>query len=125
MRTLPKLATKMLVPALEHSAHCPRDDRVGHSESRFDLDVVADDAATGSIEQGAFVPPDAVPPTRRGLTKATPVRKSDQCNAVAVDWDEPEQQLPQHRRTHLPLFGIEARTVRRVGHPNERRDLPV
>lgn len=60
----PKLATQMPVSALEHSLDCPRDDRIGHSESRFHLYVVADDAAIGIVQQGAFVPPDAVPPSR-------------------------------------------------------------
>jgi hypothetical protein len=59
-----KLATQVLVSALEHSAHCPADDRIGYSESRFDVYVVADDAAIGIVQQGTFVPPDAVPPTR-------------------------------------------------------------
>lgn len=59
-----KLATQMLVSALEHSPYCPADDRIGYSESRFDVYVVADDAAIGIVQQGAFVRPDAVPPTR-------------------------------------------------------------
>jgi hypothetical protein len=48
------------VSALEHPPDRPRDDRIGHPESRFDLHVVADDAAIRVVKQGAFVPPDAV-----------------------------------------------------------------
>jgi hypothetical protein len=51
------------VSTFEHSGDCPPDDPIGHSESRLDLYVVADDAATGIVEQRAFVPPNAVPPT--------------------------------------------------------------
>jgi hypothetical protein len=115
----------MPMSALEHSADCPPNDRIGHSESRFNLYVVADDAVAGIVEQGAFVPPDTVPPTGRGLTKATPVWQSDQFNAVAVDGNEAQPKLPKDGSTDLPRFGIEARTVGWVSHANERRDLPV
>jgi hypothetical protein len=96
----PKSAPPMLVSTLEHSGDGPLNDPIGQSESRLDLYVVADDAATWIVEQGAFVPPDAVPPSGRRFTKATLVWQSDQFNAVAVDGNEAEQ-------------------------PNERRDLPV
>jgi hypothetical protein len=115
----------MLVSTLKHPGDRPLNDPIGHSESRLNLYVVADDAATGIVEKGAFVPPDAVPPSGRRFTKATPVWQSDQFNAVTVDWNEAEQQLPEHRSTDLPRFGIEVRTVRGVGHPNKWRDLPV
>jgi len=111
--------------ALEHSADGPPDDRIGHSESRFDLYVVADDAAARIVEQCSFVPPDAVPPTGRGFAKATPVWQSHQLNAVAVDGDEAQPKLPKYGSIALPRFGIEARTVGWVSHANERRDLPV
>jgi len=121
----PEPAAQMLVSAFEHSADRPREDRIGYSESRFDPDVVADDAAVGSVQQGAFVPPDAVPPTRRGFTKASPVRQRNQFDAVAVDGKETHPELPQDRRTGLPGVGIEARTVRRVGIAKERRDFLI
>jgi hypothetical protein len=113
------------VSTLEHSGDRPLDEPIGRSQSRLDLYLVADDAATGLVEQGAFVPPHAVPPTGRRFTKAPSVWQSDQRNAVAVDGNEAEQQLPEHRSTDLPRLGIEMRTVRGVGHPDERRDLPV
>ena len=59
-----KLATQMLVSALEHSVDGRPDDRISYCETRFDLYVVAEDAAIGIVQQGAFVPPDTVPPTR-------------------------------------------------------------
>jgi hypothetical protein len=80
----------MPVSAAEHPADCPPNDRSGHSESWFDFYRVTHDAATGIVQQGAFVPPDTVPPTGRGLTEATPVRQRDQLNSVAVDWDDSE-----------------------------------
>lgn len=109
----------------EHPVDCPPDNRSGHSESWFDFYRVPHDAATGIVQQGAFVPPDPVPPTGRGLTEATPVRLSDQLNAVAIDWDDSEHQLPTHWSAYPPRFGVERRTVRRVGHPDERRELPI
>ena len=45
----PKLAMQIPVSAAEHLADCPRDDRSEHSESRFDLKVVVNDAATRII----------------------------------------------------------------------------
>jgi hypothetical protein len=120
-----KLATQMLVSALEHSAHCPADDRIGYSESRLDVYVVADDAAIGIVQQGAFVPPDTVPPTRGGFTKASPIWQGDEFNAVAVDWNEPQPKLPKHGSAYPPRFGVEWRTARWVGHPHEWCDLPV
>ena len=74
----------------EHPVDCPPKDRIGHSESWFDFYGVTHDAARGIVQQGAFVPPDTVPPSARGLTEATPVRQRDQLNSVAVDWDESE-----------------------------------
>jgi hypothetical protein len=60
----PKPATQIPVSAAEHLADCPLNNRSEHSESWFDLHVVADDAAaTGVVQQGALVPPDTVPPT--------------------------------------------------------------
>jgi hypothetical protein len=121
----PKPAEQVLVSASEHPADCPLNDRVGHPESRFDLYIVADGAATGIVEQSALVPPDAVPPTGRGFTKASLVWQSDQLNAVSIDWNEAQPKLPKHGSTDLPRFGIEACTVSWVGHSEERRDLPV
>ena len=115
----------MLVSALEHSADRPRDDRIGYAESRLDAYIVAHDAATGIVQQRAFVPPDAVPPTRGGLTKASPVWQGDEFNAVAVDWNEAQPELPKHRSAGLPEFGIEARTVSWVSIAKERRNLLV
>ena len=74
----------------EHPADRPLNDRSKHSEPWFDFYGVTHDAATGIVQQGAFVPPDTVPPTGRGLTEATPVRQRDQLNSVAVDWDDSE-----------------------------------
>ena len=71
------------------------------------------------------MPPDAVPPTGRGLTEATALRERDQFNSVAIDRDDSEHQLPTHRGAHPPRFGVERRTVRWVGHPDEGRKLPV
>jgi hypothetical protein len=93
------------VSTLEHSGDRPLDEPIGRSQSRLDLYLVADDAATGLVEQGAFVPPHAVPPTGRRFTKAPSVWQSDQRNAVAVDGNEAEQQLPEHRSTDLPRLG--------------------
>jgi hypothetical protein len=60
----PKLATQVLVSAAKHLADGELNDRSGHAESRFDLHVVADDAAaTGMVKQAALVPPDPVRPT--------------------------------------------------------------
>ena len=47
----------------ERPADRPRNDRIEHSESRLDFYRVAHDAAAGIVQQGAFVPPDAVPPS--------------------------------------------------------------
>src|SRR5205085_5211243 len=103
LRPSPEPATQIPVSAAEHLADGPLDNRSEHSESWFDLHVVPDDAAaTGVVQQGAFVPPDTVPPTGRGLTKATRVRQGDQLDAMAVDRDEAEQQLPKHRGTYPP-----------------------
>src|SRR6476659_4195161 len=108
-----------MTPA-EHPANGQPDDRIGSSEAWFDLHRVTHDAATGSVQQRAFMPPDAVPPGGGGLTEATPVRQRDQLDPVAVERDESEEQLPNNRSAHPPRFGVEARTVRRVGHPDER-----
>jgi len=116
----------VLVSAAERPADGELDDRIGHPESWFDLHVVADNAAaTRMVQQGAFVSPDTVPPTRGGLTKAALVGQGDELDAMTVDRDEAEEQLPKHRRTYPPRFRVEVRTVCRVGHPDERRNLPV
>ena len=116
----------MPVSAAEHPADGELNDRISHPESWFDLDIVADHAAaTRVVQQGAFVSPDTVPPTGGGLTKAALVGQGDQLNAMTVDRDEAEQQLPKHWSTDPPRFGIEVRAVRWVGHPDERRKLPV
>jgi hypothetical protein len=109
----------------EHPPDCPLNDRSEYSESWFDFYRVAHDAAAGIVQQGAFVPPDTVPPTGRGLTEATPVRQRDQLNSVAIDWDDSEEQLPTHWRAYSPRFGVEGRTVRGVSQPDERRELPI
>lgn len=109
----------------EHPADCPLFDRIEHAESMFDFYRVAHDAAAGIVQQGAFVPPDTVPPTGRRLTEATPVRERDQFYPVAIDWDDSEEQLPTYWRAQSPRFSVEGRTVRGVGHPDERRDLPI
>ena len=74
----------------EHPANGPSDERIDHAESWLDLHGVTDDAATGIVAQSAFVPPDAEPPTGRGLTEATPVRQWHQFDSVAVEWDDSE-----------------------------------
>src|SRR6516164_2976035 len=113
------------VSAAEHLVDGPPDDRSEHCESRFDLNIVSNDAAARIIEQGAFVPPDTVQPSRRGLTEATLVRQGDQFNSMAVHWDDAEQQLPKYLRLRMPWFGIEVCAVGWVSHPNERRNLAV
>ena len=109
----------------ERPADCPRFHRIEHAESVFDVYRVAHDAAAGIVQQGAFVPPDPVPPTGRGLNEATLVRPCDELYAVAIDRDHAEEQLPRYERAHSPRFGVEGRAVRGVGHPDERRDLPI
>ena len=74
----------------EHATNRPRNDPIEHSESWFDLHRVSYDAASGIVHQGPFVPPHAVPPSGRGLTEATPIRKRDQLDSVAVDWNDSE-----------------------------------
>jgi hypothetical protein len=109
----------------EHRVHCPPHDRSEQSEPGLDFYGVAHDATTGIVEESSFVPPDTVPPSGRGLTEATPVREGDQINSVAVDWDDPEKQLPKDWGLCLPRLGVEGRTVSRIGHPDERRELPI
>ena len=121
----PESVTQPPMSTAEVRVHRPPHDRSEQSEPVLDFYGVAHDAATGIVQQGAFVPPDTVPPTGRGLTEATPVREGDQFNSVAVDWDDPEEQLPKHWGARLPRLGVEGRTVSRVGHPDERRELPV
>jgi hypothetical protein len=117
---------QMPMSAAEHLANCPADEGSGHSPPWFDFHVVVEDAAALRIvEQGAFVSPDTVPPTGGGLTKAGLVGQGDQVNAMTVDRDEAKQQLPKHRSTYPPRFGVEVRTVRWVGHPDEGRKFPV
>lgn len=120
-----KSALQRPMSLAEHPADCPPFDRIEHAESMFDFYRVAHDAAAGIVQQGAFVPPDTVPPTGRGLTEATPVRQRDQFYSVAIDWDDSEEQLPTDWRAYPPRFCVEGRTVRGVGHPDERRDLPI
>ena len=91
----------------------------------FDSDRVANDTAAGIVQECAFVPPDTVPPTGRGLTEATSVRQGDQLYSVAIDWDDSEEQLPSYWRVQSPRFSVEGRTARGVGHPDERRELPI
>ena len=60
----PELAPQLLVTAAEYPADGELEDRIERPESRFDLHVVAHDAAAiGVVQQGALVPPDPVPPT--------------------------------------------------------------
>jgi len=108
----PKPATQIPVSAAEHPADGELNDRIERPESWFDLHVVADHAAaTRVVQQGAFVSPDTVPPAGRGLTKAALVGQGDQVNAMTVDRDEAEQQLPKHWSTYPPRFGVEVRTM--------------
>ena len=120
-----KSALQRPMSPAEHPADCPPFDRIEHAESMFEFYRVAHDAAAGIVQQCAFVPPDTVPPTGRGLTEATPIRQRDQFYSVAIDWDDSEEQLPTDWSAYSPRFGVEGRTVRGVGHPDERRELPV
>jgi len=120
-----KSALQRPMSPAEHPADCPPFDRIEHAESMFEFYRVAHDAAAGIVLQGAFVPPDTVRPTGRGLTEATSVRQRDQFYSVAIDWDDSEEQLPTDWSAYSPRFGVEGRTVRGVGHPDERRELPV
>jgi len=59
--------------AVEHLADCTRDDRSGHSEPWFDRHGVMNDAAERIVQQGAFMPPDALLPAGGRLAIATPI----------------------------------------------------
>jgi Protein of unknown function (DUF4232) len=120
-----KSALQPPVASAEHPADRPPNDRICHLESWFDLYRVTQHTATGIVDQGAFVPPDAVPPGRRRLTEATAVWQCNQLNTVAVDGDDSEEQLPADWSAYPPRFGVEGGTVRWVGHPDERRNLLV
>jgi hypothetical protein len=72
------------------------------------------------VQQGAFVSPNTVPPTGGGLAKATLVGQGDELDSVAVDGDDAEQHLPKHWSADAPRFVVEMRTIRRVGHADER-----
>src|SRR4051794_5529142 len=120
-----ELALERPMSTAEHATDRPRNDRIEQSEARVDLYRVSYDAAGRIVEQGPFVPPDAVPPSRRRLTEATAIRQRDQLDPVAVDGDDSEQQLPTNRSAVAPQFGVERRATGRVRHPDERCDLAV
>ena len=46
-------------------------------------------------------------------------------DAVTIDRDDAEEQLPTDRSACPPRLGVEGRTVCRVGHSDERRKLAV
>ena len=98
--------------ATERPADRPPHDGISHAEPWFDLHGVTHDAAIGSIEQCAFVPPDTVIPTRRRFAVAVLVRQGHHLNPVAVDWDDSEEQLPMDWSANPPRLGVEGRTVR-------------
>jgi hypothetical protein len=85
-----KSALQRSMSLAEHPADCPPFDRIEHAESMFGFYRVAHDAAAGNVQQGAFVPPDTVPPTGRRFSEAAPVRQRDQLDSVAVDGDDSE-----------------------------------